>query len=358
MPSPRQLFDRHILPRWKARSLARRPCDGAIRLLVDNPPILHVLYWTNRRDPLEFLTPLQEVLRNVHFHIICSFSWDMDPPKAIERLASKDAKRRKLFRRHRMHYLACTERQLEQLSASGISTVLCSNTALVDEARYYPIPGAVKHHDAIYDARLSPFKRHHLAEEVQGLALLTAPSNDPEDAPYAADIRRRLAHAHWCNPPFDAEYRSFGPEEVNREINGARVGLCLSATEGGMYASMQYLMAGLPVVSTPSVGGRDLFYHPDYALIVESTPTAVADGVRRMAKCAISPLEIRERTLEKVRQHRANLIALVDRICSEEGKPRQFAEDWPKVFVDKLAEYHQPFGPTVRRILRANPQWI
>ncbi len=358
MSSPRQLFRRHILPRWNAYSVARKPCDGAIRLLVDNPPILHMLYWTDRKDPLEFLTPLQNVLRNLPLHIICSFSWDMDRPKAIERLAANDARRRKLFKRHRAHYLACTECQLELLSASGISTTLCSNTALVDEAIYYPIPGAVKHHDAIYDARLSPFKRHHLAEEVQSLALLTAPSDRPEDAPYAADIRRRLAHAHWCNAPFEVEYKSLGPVEVNREINEARVGLCLSATEGGMYASMQYLLAGLPVVSTPSVGGRDLFYHPDYAMIVEPTPAAVAEGVRRMAKCAIPPLEIRERTLEKVRQHRANLIALVDRICCDEGKPRQFAKDWLRVFVDKLAEYHKPFGRTLRPILRANPDWI
>jgi glycosyltransferase involved in cell wall biosynthesis len=231
-----------------------------------------------------------------------------------------------------------------------MSAVLCSNTALVDESLYHPIPGAAKRHDAIYDARLSPFKRHLLAERIERLALLTAPASDPGDAPYAEEIRRRLAHAHWCNPPFERRYRSLGPAEVNVLLNGARVGLCLSAVEGGMYASMQYLLAGLPVVSTPSVGGRDVFYDPDYTAIVKADAAAVAEGVRRMAACPVPPETIRARTLGRIREHRNNLIDLVDRICREEGRPRRFADDWPGVFIDKLARYRLPFGPVVRRI--------
>lgn len=354
MPSPRQLVARYVLPRWRDFSIRWRRADGAMHLLVDDPPILHVLYWTNRKDPLAFIGPMQEVLRDHPLHIICSFSWDMDPPKAIDAVERVYSRRRKRFERHQIHYLACTPRQREQLIERGISAVLCSNTALVDEALYHPIPGVVKRYDAIYDARLSPFKRHQLAEKVGKLALLTGPVSDPGDAPYAEEIRRRLAHAHWCNSPFEARYRSLEPDEVNRHLNEARVGLCLSAIEGGMYASMQYLLAGLPVVSTPSAGGRDQFYDPDYTAIVEPVSAAVAEGVRRMADCPVPPEEIRSRTLGRLREHRANLFDLVDRICREEGRPRQFANDWPRVLVDKLARYRLPFGPIVRRIRAAD----
>lgn len=350
MPSPRQLFARHVVPAWRRFALGWRRIDGAAHLLVDAPAILHVLYWTDRKDPLAFLDPLEEVLQDHPLHVICSFSWNMDPPKAIETLARVQARRCRRFGRHRIHFLACTNRQLEQLTERRIPAILCHQNALVDESLYHPIPGVPKCHDAIYDARLSPFKRHQLAEQVERLSLLTAHVANPGDAPYAEDIRRRLARAHWCNSPFDPRCKSLGPEEVNRHLNEARVGLCLSAVEGGMYASVQYLLAGLPVVTTPSEGGRDMFFDPDYVAVVEPDPVAVAEGVRRMIACPVPPGEIRARTMGRIREHRARLIDLVDRICREEGRPRRFADDWPHVHIDKLARYPVRFGPIVRHI--------
>lgn len=350
MPSPRQIFARHALPALSRLALWWRGTGGPAHLLLEDPPVLHVLYWTNRPDPLAFLDPLQELLRNGPLHILCSFSWDMDPPQAIRRLERVHLRRTRRFRRHAIHYLATTPAQVEQLSARGISAILCSPAALVDEALYHPIPGITRRFDAIYDARLAPFKRHQLAEKIENLALLTAVNLTDDDATYARDIRARLAHAHWCNPPFAPAYRSLPPAEVNLWLNRARVGLCLSAVEGAMYASMQYLLAGLPVVSTPSAGGRDLFYEPAYAAIVQPEPAAVAEGVRRMTSCPIPPQEIRARTLERVRLHRARLVDLVDRICREAGKPRQFAHDWPRVFINQLAPNHAPFAPILGRI--------
>ncbi|WP_164127899.1 glycosyltransferase, partial [Stenotrophomonas maltophilia] len=71
------------------------------------------------------------------------------------------------------------------------------------------------------------------------------------------------------NPIVDGLTARLTPEAVNRVYNQAAVGLCLSAVEGAMCASMEYLMAGLPVVSTPSVGGRDVYFDPDYCIIAE-----------------------------------------------------------------------------------------
>lgn len=350
MPSPRQIFARHVLPVWRRAAIAFRTGDGAAHLLVDDPPILHVLYWTDRKDPLAFLDPLLDAFRDRPIHILCSFSWNMDSPKAIEFVARVDARRARRHRGQRVHYLACTHRQLEQLRARGLSAILCNHNALVDESVFHPIPGRSRRYDAIYDARLSPFKRHGLAEKVDRLALLTAPVAGQRDRGYAEEIRRRLADARWCNSPFEPGHRSLTPVEVNACLNEARVGLCLSAEEGAMYASIQYLLAGLPVVTTPSAGGRDVFFDPDYTAVVAAEPMAVAEGVRRMIGCPIPADEIREKTLARMRDHRARLIALVDTICLEHGRPRRFADEWGKVFFDKLARYPTRFGPIARRI--------
>ena len=57
-------------------------------------------------------------------------------------------------------------------------------------------------------------------------------------------------------------------EEVNNFLNQCKVGIILSEVEGANYASIQYLLAGLPVVSTKSKGGRDVFFDP-YKLKIE-----------------------------------------------------------------------------------------
>ncbi len=56
----------------------------------------------------------------------------------------------------------------------------------------------------------------------------------------------------------------------------------LSAEEGSSYASMEYLLAGLGVVSTHSTGGRDVYFDPDYCITCDPTPEAVRDAVAEL----------------------------------------------------------------------------
>ncbi len=101
-----------------------------------------------------------------------------------------------------------------------------------------------------------------------------------------------------------------------------------------MLASIQYLLAGLPIVSTQSRGGRDEFFAPDYVQIVADNADAVAAGVRKMRECPVSPEEIRRRTLEKIEQHKE----LLNTICSTEGLHADWHQRWDswtvKMFVN------------------------
>ena len=49
------------------------------------------------------------------------------------------------------------------------------------------------------------------------------------------------------------------------------VGGVFSEEEGACWASSEYLLCGLPVVSTHSRGGRDVWYSGHNSLIVEPT---------------------------------------------------------------------------------------
>ena len=126
------------------------------------------------------------------------------------------------------------------------------------------------------------------------------------------------------------------PEDMYKYINQARVGLCLSAEEGAMYASAEYLLCGLPVVSTRSTGGRDTYFDDTYVKIVEDTPEAVAEGVEEMIERNIDPHYIRERTITKMKEHRDTFINLIQSIYDKECVKRDFREEWPRIFINKL----------------------
>ena len=74
------------------------------------------------------------------------------------------------------------------------------------------------------------------------------------------------------------------------------------------FASMEYLLAGRPVVSTPSLGGRDFFFDNRYVEIVDPTPEAVLEGVNRLRKKRLDPAFIRAETLKKGKYDPKNIL--------------------------------------------------
>ena len=57
----------------------------------------------------------------------------------------------------------------------------------------------------------------------------------------------------------------------------------------------EYLTCGIPVVSTPSVGGRNVYFYAFNSLIVEPAEEAVAAGVERMIHTSTDPAAISAR---------------------------------------------------------------
>ena len=115
----------------------------------------------------------------------------------------------------------------------------------------------------------------------------------------------------FLNPIEGERFRPLAPAEVNVVLNRARVGLCLSAAEGAMFASMEYMLAGLPVVSTPNLGGRDFFFDPDYCLTVPANAGAVRAAVESLVARNIPASYIRSRTLARAERERGHFIELL-----------------------------------------------
>lgn len=199
--------------------------------------------------------------------------------------------------------LANAENEVRTLSGLGIHAVLCNQNVFLDESRY-PVLSIPKRYDAIYIARITPFKRHNLAADIKSIRLIGGYFSEKEK-PYVKEIlENKLAHAD-----YSFHVRS---SAIPAEIAAARCGLCLSAVEGAMFVSAEYLLCGIPVVNTHNIGGRDELF-PDFAVkTVPDDPAAVAEAVQEFVRNPLPPEKIRAAVLEKMEPHRQTFRKLLN----------------------------------------------
>jgi glycosyltransferase involved in cell wall biosynthesis len=189
-------------------------------------------------------------------------------------------------------------------------------------------------------ARFNRFKRHELARQVRSLGLVTYRVWEQVEPLHEIKVHWQLRHARLFNQRTRTglNYQLIPPSRVVEIINQARVGLILSEEEGANNATMEYLLCGLPVVSTESIGARDEFFDPEHVRVVPPNSGAVAEAVRDLASRRLNPHEIRESVLAKMQPHRERFIRYVQSLYNELQVNRSFAEEWPKVFKDKFRQ--------------------
>lgn len=241
-------------------------------------------------------------------------SWTMRRPRAVRMLSTAIAVYRRKRPEHEIVVLCNEEEERTAFEASGVKAILCSTNAFVDEETFRPASGTQKDYDAVHNAAMMPWKRHGLAERVDSCVHIFYAKDHfdlAEAMSYLASLRAQLPHHTFFNKIVDGRIEMIGPAAVNDVLARSRVGLCLSAEEGAMYASVEYLLAGLPVVSTPNIGGRDLFSDPDFWLTADATPDSIREAVDEMIGRDLSPDRIRARTLKRIHDHRERLRSVV-----------------------------------------------
>ena len=129
------------------------------------------------------------------------------------------------------------------------------------------------------------------------------------------------------------------PKKVTLLLNSARVGLCLSALEGPMYAAMEYLLCGLPVVSTVSLGGRDVWFDSEFVRIVPDDPSAINNAVQELIELKLSPVWIRQQTLGKVWEHRRRFFQMGQNIFDFELVGKDFTREWYQKYFNKMGHW-------------------
>jgi glycosyltransferase involved in cell wall biosynthesis len=298
---------------------------------------------------------IAELLRHRRVHFIKNSYHTFENPARLAPLAREWDEFQRTYPQHTIDFICPTEHELEMFEEAGIRPAhFINKNAFVDENQYRILADVRREYHAIYNGQLKPYKRHELAEAIGNLALIVYRShtNNLEAAEaYERDIRVRLKHATWLN-----DLGGFiAPCEISTFLNRARVGLCLSAEEGPMAACMEYFLSGLAVVSTRSLGGREVFFDDQYVRVVDDHPEAVARGVDELIDADISPALIREKTIQKMQVHRDRFIALVNSVIERGGGTPDFHDRFASLFVNKLRAAAPFPGAFLTHISRGMP---
>ena len=308
-------------------------------LLAETPNIIYTT--TNRHLANVFYMSSQLSERAVHF--IVGFSWDFSSRERSVRLVREYRLHQRRYPRHSLVFICNAQAEVDALSQKGLPTLFVNKNAFHDLSEYWlDAAAATKRFDAIMNARIAPFKRVELAAEVENLALITSPSEAERDHTYYRQMREVLAHATWLNYTDDSTYRRLDSTGVAEALLQSRVGLILSAVEGQCQASIEYLLAGLPVVSTPSRGGRDTFFDEEYVAIVDPHPKAVREGVQHLISQNLDPAYIRNKTIATINEHRDRFCTYINECVAAAGEEAKTTETWFAHWENKLKFFCEP----------------
>jgi len=319
------LTNRAERPGWAAADPA---ASTWAEILSADPTIVHV--WPSIGFPLGAASAVGPLLGARSAHFLVMPAWTIELPGSSGALAAVARSYLADHPRHRLTFLCNTPRETDLMRAEGQAAVTLNQNCLVDDAVFRPLPDVEPVFDAVYNARLSPDKRHELAVEVEKLALIYF-YNAYEGSPPAFHERHAryvamLPAAHFVNPLTPDGCRWLLKPDVNVVLAQSRVGLCLSPVEGAMRAAIEYLLAGLPVVSTPSLGGRDHYFDDEFCLIAAPDPRSVRDAVQALVARNLPRDHVRAKTLARVEADRRRYIALVQDIIDRAGGRERFAD--------------------------------
>jgi len=309
------------------RNFSKKIIFGGVPLpvyIISTDPIILISYcydFFNSFDDIAKTLPKDKEVYAL-FHI----GWERESIERANEIKEQMFETKKKMPNLNFVMLCNSPKEVDAFTQVGIRAILANHNAFVDP-KLYPIDKrAKKKYDAIYVARITPFKRHELAVQIDSLLYIGTfyerERKHVDKILHLLRIKKRIKKVH--------------PNQIYKIMNSAKVGLCLSAKEGAMFASIEYLLCGIPIVSTASIGGRDLFFDDRFVKIVNDTPEDVAKGVNEIIALDHNPEFIRKETIAKMEPHKQNFIALINDIYKENRIEKDFANEWDDVWCSKF----------------------
>lgn len=190
--------------------------------------------------------------------------------------------------------------------------LFCNHNAFLDENKFKIFNSIQKKYDLVIDSAFHEYKNVNIAKKVQntihiGYFKYIKRNTDDKVVPNFGAL------ANFKND----EYQKLNKDLINIYYNQSLIAGIFSEREGACFASSQYLLAGLPVISIKSVGGRDIWYNEYNSIICENNEDSVYEAVELAKKKIITgefiAVKIRDLHLKQMDEHRNVLIEYINK---------------------------------------------
>lgn len=311
---------------WKANDL-----EGFVvgEILSTSPFIMQAIF-PSPGFPLGAVSVAGPVLGTKRACFLVMLFWTIEPPFMFNQVTTVAGSYLRDHPDHQLIFLCNTRREAEMLRERGFTALKLNHNCLLNDLLFQPRPEIEPVYDAVYNAGLSSYKRHDLAMEIERLALVYY-KNEASALDFHAEVARLRAlmpKARFVNDLTADGCRWISPVEIRDVLARSRVGLCLSEQEGAMRASAEYLFAGLSVVSTPSLGGRDTYFDDEFCIITEPDPRRIREAVEALVARNVPREYVRAKTLARIEADRRRYIVLVQDLIDRGGGTGNFEDQF------------------------------
>jgi len=217
---------------------------------------------------------------------------------------------------HKDRILLCLEnnQDVEQAIKWNIPFILCPMSVFINTT-IFNLQNSDKIYNAILNSRRVEFKRRHLALDVEYPVAIVS---DYKTVTYTKTYDNLEFPNGILLNKFNDKIKTLESNEVADVLHKSKVGLILSESEGNPKAVMEYLLCGLPVVTTKIKRcGRMMFLNDSNCIIVEPTKEAVAEGVKiaiaKLESGEFNKLNISDNAKKQLLELRSNLQAAVSK---------------------------------------------
>ena len=193
--------------------------------------------------------------------------------------------------------------------------VLANHNAFMYE-ELYQIKNIPKKYNLIVNSSFEKYKRRHLCKKIKNCVHIGYfQSNDYKN-------NKDFFPDNGIYPNFEIgkeknkeNFKTITTDKITEFINESLVGGIFSSEEGACWSSSEYLLCGIPVISTYSQGGRAHWYN-EYNSIQcadnkDSIKNAFNMAVEKLNNGTFNPIKIREMHLQEMENQRNNLINFV-----------------------------------------------
>jgi len=200
------------------------------------------------------------------------------------------------------------EQQLYKDKFNNIECLFINHNTFTNENNFFINENVEKKFDLVVNSAFSNYKRLHLTKLINNTVYI---GRYYDDFLYTNLNENSIILNFKDNNFIKDNYKWLCHNDINTISNQSFMGGIFSNIEGACFSSSQYLLCGLPVISTRCKGGREIWYNDKNSIYCDDTPESVLACVeivkQKIKNGEFNKYQIRETHIENQEFYRIKL---------------------------------------------------